>query len=100
MSQVGFLRVVSWTPILFLIYINDLPDIIAAIIKLFADDAKYRSISTVENVNEVQNSVNQSKSWADIRKMLFNLKKCKHLQAYWCPTTTSHIYDEFRSRTI
>ena len=47
-------------PILFLIYINDLPDTIAAIIKLFADDAKvYRSISTVENVNEVQNSVNQ-----------------------------------------
>ena len=63
-------------PILFLIYINDLPDTIAAIIKLFADDAKvYRSISTVENVNEVQNSVNQSKSWADIWEMLFNLKK-------------------------
>ena len=62
-------------PILFLIYINDLRDTIAAIIKLFADDAKvYRSISTVENVNEVQNSVNQSKSWADIWEMLFNLK--------------------------
>ena len=60
-------------PILFLIYINDLPDTIAAIIKLFADDAKvYRSISTVENVNEVQNSV--VKSWADIWEMLFNLK--------------------------
>ena len=60
--------------ILFLIYINDLPDTIAAIIKLFADDAKvYRSISTVEIVN-VQNSVNQSKSWADIWEMLFNLK--------------------------
>ena len=67
-------------PILFLIYINDLPDTIAAIIKLFADGAKvYRSISTVENVNEVQNSVNQSNSWADIWEMLFNLKKCKHL---------------------
>ena len=33
------------------IYINDLPDTIAAIIKLFANDANvYRSISTVENV--------------------------------------------------
>ena len=62
-------------PIFFLIYINDLPDTIAAIIKLFADDAKvYRSISTVENVNEVQNSVNQSKSWADIWEIIFNLK--------------------------
>ena len=62
-------------PILFLIYINDLPDTIAVIIKCFADDAKVdRNISTIENVNEVQNSVNQSKSWADIWEMLFNLK--------------------------
>ena len=34
-------------PSLFLIYFNDLPDTIAAIMKLFADDAKvYRSTST------------------------------------------------------
>ena len=65
-------------PILFLIYVNDLPDTIVAIMKLFADDAKvYISFSTVENVHEVQNSLNQSESWADIWEMLFKLKTNK-----------------------
>ena len=50
-------------------------DTIAAIMKFFADDAKvYRRISTVENVPEVQNSVEQSETWSDILEMLFNLK--------------------------
>ena len=45
--------------IIFLVCIHDIPDTIAAIMKLFADDAKvYRSISTVEYVHEVQNSIN------------------------------------------
>ena len=30
-------------------------------------------------MHEVQNSVDQSETWADIREMLFNLKNCKHL---------------------
>ena len=54
-------------PVLFLIYINDLPDTTAAIMKFFADDAKiYRSISTVEHVQEAQVSVDHSETWAEI----------------------------------
>ena len=78
-------------PVLFLIYINDLPDTLAAIMKLFADDhAKiYRSISTVEHVQEIQISVDQSETWADIWEMFFNLKKCKnlHIGSRYQPTT-------------
>ena len=67
-------------PVLFLIYINDLTCTIAVIIKIFADDAKiYGSISTVEHVQEVQVSIDQSEMWAEIWEMFFNLKKCKHL---------------------
>lgn len=68
-------------PVLSFIYINYLPDTIAAIMKLFANDAKiYRSISTVEHEQEVQISVDQSEMWAEIWEMFCNLKKCKHLQ--------------------
>ena len=48
--------------------------------KLFADNAKiYRSISTVEHVQEVHISVDQSEKWVKIWEMFFNLKKCKRL---------------------
>ena len=61
-------------PVFFLIYINDLPDTIAAIMKLFADGAKInRSISTVEHVQEVQVSVDQSETCAEIWEMFFFL---------------------------
>ena len=61
--------------ILFLIYINDLPDTIAAIVKIFVDDAKtYQSSSTVErdeNVREVQNIVDQSEFGQNFGKCHF-----------------------------
>ena len=65
---------------LVLLYISYTLQAIVAIMKLFADDAKiYRSISTVEHEQEVQVSVDQSETWAEIWQMFFNLKKCKHL---------------------
>ena len=67
-------------PILFLIYINDLPEVISTIMKLFADDAKiYRSISTIQHVELLQLSVDEAVAWAGTWEMFFNLKKCKHL---------------------
>ena len=42
-------------PVLFLIYINDLPDTIHNILKLFVDDAKlFRKINTVDEVDIIQ----------------------------------------------
>ena len=67
-------------PILFLIFINDLPKAIKCLIKLYADDAKlYQIIKSVHDRSELQVDVGKSKEWAIIWKMLFNIKKCKHL---------------------
>ena len=70
-------------PILFLIYINDLPEVITVLMKLFADDAKvYRSITDVQHVNQVQSSVDKAITWTNILEMLFNLTKCKHFRVF------------------
>ena len=67
-------------PILFLIFINDLPKVVKCLIKLFADDAKLcQIIKTNEDSDDLQIDVGKSKEWAIIWKMLFNVKKCKHL---------------------
>ena len=67
-------------PVLFLIFINDLPEVVTAVIKLFADDAKiYRGISTMEHAYHLQSSIDNAVIWADQWKMFYNFEKCKHL---------------------
>ena len=67
-------------PILFLVFINDMPDVITVIMKLFADDAKfYRSVTNQEHIEQVQYSVNEAVTWTNIWEMLFNFKKSKQL---------------------
>ena len=48
-------------PILFLVYINDLPSVIMVLKKLFADDAKlYQIVSSIVEATQVQNCINDS----------------------------------------
>ena len=63
-------------PILFLIYINDLPSVVRCLIKLFADDAKlYQIIRRNQDRVELQGDISNSKDWSIIWKMFFNIKK-------------------------
>ena len=78
-------------PILFLIFINDLPLGVISPVSLFADDSKVfsRIISeknSQKRINEgnyfdgketLQNDLNSIRKWASIWKMEFNVDKCK-----------------------
>ena len=67
-------------PILFVIYINDLPDVIKVMMRMYADDSKFlRRIKTTEHENQVQLSVNNSVTWANEWHMFYHFKKCHHL---------------------
>ena len=73
-------RQCPWPGVIFDIYINDLPDVIDVLIKLFADNAKiYAVVPTNATENRVQSSLKRAVDWADIWRMLLNIIKCHHL---------------------
>ena len=67
-------------PLLFLIYVNDIPTNIKSDIRLFADDCiLYRRITNVEDRVILQNDLNQLAEWTKINGMKINVAKCKHI---------------------
>ena len=67
-------------PILFLVYINDLPGAIKGLMKIFADDAKvYYEIESIDIPQLMQDDLNRADLWAILWDMLFNNKKCHHM---------------------
>ncbi len=67
----------SLAPIMFLIYINDMPEGVGSYISLFADDAKLlRKISSHKNCEELQHDLNKIYEWNKRWEMQFNVRKC------------------------
>ena len=67
--------------LLFLIYINDLPDLITFSCSLFADDCLlYREIDTPDDCKTLQNDLSKVESWANEWIMTFNTTKCEVIQ--------------------
>ena len=65
-------------PLLFLVFINDLPEAITSPLKIFADDTKiYRVLSTVDDNQELQDDIDSLSVWSEQWQMPFNTKKCK-----------------------
>ena len=51
---------------LFTIYINDLPDVVHNIAKLFANDTKvYTAVNKEEEQHSLQNDINNLVHWSD-----------------------------------
>ena len=66
-------------PILFLIYINDLPDVVEVLMKLFADDAKLYHTVTNSRENELQLNLDIAVKWTKDWEMFYNTDKCHQL---------------------
>ncbi|MES9905329.1 MAG: reverse transcriptase domain-containing protein [Sedimenticola sp.] len=65
-------------PVLFLIYINDLPNVVENVVKLFADDTKvFTRANSEENKTSLQNDLDRLSKWSMDWQLLFNASKCK-----------------------
>ena len=64
-------------PILFVIYINDLPEVVKCGTYLFADDTKiFRQITTKEDALQLQSDINSLEQWSQKWLLTFHPKKC------------------------
>ncbi len=64
-------------PVLFLLYVNDLPDSVVATAKMFADDTKlYKGIHNKEDCQELQDDLNELSAWSKQWLLRFNASKC------------------------
>ena len=64
-------------PLLFLFYVNDIPDIVSSTAKMFADDTKvYRKISSKAGCDSLQSDLNELAAWSTRWLLEFNAEKC------------------------
>ena len=74
----GVLQGTVLGPLLFLLYVNDLPDNLKSSIRLFADDALlYGVISNENDGDQLQEDLKQIEAWQNTWQMSFNPSKCK-----------------------
>jgi hypothetical protein len=67
-------------PILFTIYINDLPDVAQNVAKLFADDTKlYAAVNNTNDEIKLQGDIDRLMQWSKEWLLTFNKSKCKHV---------------------
>ena len=90
-------------PLLFLIYVNDMPDIVATTAKMFADDTKvYNKIKVIENCHELQDDLNNLSAWSYKWLLRFNETKCVvlkiRLSIQYMYTLNGHALDTVSSQ--
>lgn len=80
-------------PLLFLLYINDLPDQITSTVRLFADDCVlYRTISNDHDADLLQADLDRLSSWQHRWQMKFNADKCFVLKVTNSRNPKTHSY--------
>ncbi len=67
-------------PILFLIFINDLPEVVDVSVRIFADDTKiFNKIGDRNDQEKLQGNLSDLEKWAETWEMKFHPEKCKVL---------------------
>ena len=67
-------------PLLFLLFINDIPNEIKCNIQLCADDAKiFKTFKNEEDHQDLAKDLDNLENWARLWQMRFNVRKCKVL---------------------
>ena len=64
-------------PLLFIIFINDLPDHVESCCKIFADDTKIYGSSSQHD--KIQTDIYNLLKWSDTWQLKFNVEKCSVL---------------------
>ena len=65
-------------PILFLIYVNDIPEMVNCSIKMFADDTKlFRTVKSIDDCNILHNDLDTLSQWTNEWLLSFNVDKYK-----------------------
>ena len=65
-------------PVLFIVYINDLPQVVNSYVKIFADDTKlFRAVTDTSNRDNLQEDLDALHNWSVKWQLKFNEDKCK-----------------------
>ena len=65
-------------PLLFVLFVNDMPDVVQSYIALFADDAKlFTAVTCPEDHQQLQDDLNKLHAWTTTWQLKFNATKCK-----------------------
>ena len=82
-------------PVLFLIFVNDLPENIRSSVRLFADDCVlYRNIESPTDCQILQDDLNSLAKWETDWQMKFNVAKCHSMRVTRHPPD-KHIQFEY-----
>ena len=85
-------------PTLFLLYINDLPEVTTSTTRLFADDCMlYREINSSADSKMLQNDLDALQRWENTWLMSFNPSKCSVMR--FCPSRSSVNYSYYIHNT-
>ena len=80
-------------PTLFLLYVNDIPNVVTSSIKMFADDTKiYREINNAEDTLALQSDLDCLENWTRSWQVKFNPQKCEAMRITHKQDKSKHPY--------